>query len=109
MDQSDNSEIISIESESKAGAYYSVNMTLLTCSCPYFVRKLHGLPLENPHRLCKHLVKALSINGIPDHLKQYTEDIHWFAQHNSAFTNREQAIKNKKWDKNLPLPDGSII
>jgi len=108
MDHSDNSEIISIESESKAEVYYYVNTTLLTCTCPYFLKKLHKLPLEDPHRLCKHLVKALTINGIPEYLKQYSEDIHWFAQHNSAFASKEKALKNKKWDKNLPLPDSGI-
>ena len=108
MDQSDNSEIISIESESRAGAYYSVNTTLLTCSCPHFFKKLHGRQLNDPQRLCKHLVKALTISGIPDYLKQYSEDIHWFAQHNAAFTTIENALKSKKWDKKLPLPDGSI-
>ncbi|HZV46789.1 MAG TPA: hypothetical protein VFG06_05530 [Thermodesulfovibrionales bacterium] len=108
MDKSDNTEVIAIESDSRPGAYYSVNMRLLTCSCPHFYKKLRGLSLNDPHSLCKHLVKALSINGIPEHLKQYRKDIDWFAQHNSAFTSREQAIKSKKWDKNIPLPDGSI-
>jgi hypothetical protein len=74
-----------------------------------FSKKLYGLPLENPHRLCKHLVKALTIKGIPEYLKQYSEDIHWFAKRNSAFTSKENALKSKKWDKNLPLPDSGII
>lgn len=108
MDQSDNPEIISIESESKAGTYYSVNTTLLTCSCPHFFKNLHGRQLEDPQRLCKHLVKALTIKGIPDYLKQYSDDIQWFAQRNAAFTSRENALKSKKWNKNLPLPDGGI-
>ncbi len=109
MDKSENTEMIRIESDSRRGTYYSVNTKLLTCSCPHFHKNLRGLSLEDPHRLCKHLVKALTIKGIPEHLKQYKDDIDWFAQHKSAFTDREKALKNKKWDKNLPLPDGSIL
>lgn len=108
MTESDNSEIISIESDSRSGVYYSVNTVLLTCSCPHFFKKLHGRPLEDPQRLCKHLVKALALKGIPEYLKQYSDDIHWFAQRNAAFTNMENALNKKKWDKNIPLPDGSI-
>ncbi len=109
MDKSEITDMIVIESDSMPGEYYSVNTKLLTCSCPHFYKKLRGRPLEDPHRLCKHLIKALTINGIPEHLKQYKEDIEWFAKHNSAFTSKEKALKNKKWDKNLPLPDGSIV
>ncbi|MFZ3122616.1 MAG: hypothetical protein WA104_04525 [Thermodesulfovibrionales bacterium] len=109
MNKPENTEAIIIESDSRPGAYYSVDTNLLTCSCPHFYKKLHGLSLEDPHRLCKHLVKALIINGIPEHLKQYRQDIAWFAERNSAFTSREYALKKKKWDKNLPLPDGSIV
>lgn len=108
MDKSENTEVIKIESDSRKSQYYSVNIKLLTCNCPHFYKKLRGLPLDDPHRLCKHLVKALTIKNIPEHLKQYKEDIDWFAQHKSAFTDREKALKNKKWDKNLPLPEGNI-
>lgn len=108
MHKSDNTEVIRIESDSNKGTYYSVNTKLLTCNCPHFYKKLRGLSLEDPHRLCKHLVKALTISGIPEHLKQYNEDIDWFAQHKSAFTDKEKALKNKKWDKNFPLPDENI-
>lgn len=109
MDKSENTEVTRIESDSRKGQYYSVNIKLLTCSCPHFYTKLRSFSLENPHRLCKHLVKALSIKGIPEQLKKYKEDIEWFAQHTSAFTDREKALRSKKWDKNLLLPDGSIL
>lgn len=109
MDKSENEDIILITSDSNPDSYYSVNTKLLTCSCPHFLKKLRGISFDDPHRLCKHLVKALTVNGIPEHLKQYRDDIDWFAQRNSAFTNKEHALKNKKWDKNLPLPDGSIV
>lgn len=109
MDKSENEDIILITSDSNPDTCYSVNTKLLTCSCPHFFKKLRGISFDDPHRLCKHLIKALTINGIPDNLKQYKEDIEWFATHNSAFTSKEKALKNKKWDKNLPLPDGSII
>lgn len=89
MGESDNTDWVTIESYSSPGTYYSVNTKLLTCNCPHFYKKLHGLSLEDPHRLCKHLVKALTINGVPENLRQYKEDIDWFAQRNSAFTSAD--------------------
>lgn len=108
MNKSETKDTMMIESDSRRGEFYTVNIKSLACSCPHFHKKLSGLPLEDPHRLCKHLIKALTINGIPDHLKEYKEDIVWFADHNSAFTSMEKALKNKRWDKRFPLPNGSI-
>ena len=93
MNKSENTEIIKIESDSRKGQYYSVNIELLTCSCPHFYKKLRGFSLENPHRLCKHLVKALTTRGIPEQLKKYKEAREWVALHTSAFADREKAIK----------------
>lgn len=105
MDKSEVTNTIIVESDSRLGEFYSVNIRLLTCSCQYFCKKLHILSLEDPHRLCKHLVKALAVNSVPEYLKQYTEDIEWFAKHNASFTSKEKVQR----DKRLPLPGGSII
>ncbi len=105
MDKSEVANTIITESDSKPGNFYSVNIKSLTCSCPGFAMNLRVLSLEDPHRLCKHLIKALAVNGIPEYLKQYKEDIEWFAKHNAGFTSKEKVQRDKK----LPLADDSII
>jgi len=102
MDNKNN--ILLIESGSSPGTFYSVDTLSLTCSCPIFVKKLQALPLDNPHRLCKHLVQAIAKTGIPPFLTQYKTDIEWFAQQKATFTDRYSVRRTKK----LALPIGSV-
>lgn len=97
-------EVIQIESDSNPGTFYLVNTALLTCTCPIFSRKLRGLAIDNPHRLCKHLTQAISKNGIPDFLSQYKDDIEWFAQQKASFTDKQSVRRTKK----LALPTGIV-
>jgi hypothetical protein len=90
------SQIIRIESDSEPGKFYEVNPTLFTCSCPYHNRRLRMLPLDDPHRLCKHLVKLFADQGVPDIFKAYEEEIKWFAKHNASFTSRDKALTREK-------------
>jgi hypothetical protein len=99
-----NKDIIMIESDSNPGQYYSVNTYVLTCTCPIFTRKLKSLDKNDPHRLCKHLVQAISKIGIPDYLSQYKDDIKWFAEKKASFTNKISVEKSKK----LAISIGSI-
>ena len=97
-------EIVNIESDSSPGTYYSVNTVLLTCTCPIFSRKLRGLAVDNPHRLCKHLTQAIFKNGIPDSLAQYKDEIKWFAQQKAGFTDKQSVRQTK----HLALPNGIV-
>ena len=99
-----NKDIMLIESDSNPGQYYSVNTSVLTCTCPIFTRKLKSLDKTDPHRLCKHLVQAISKIGIPDYLSQYKDDIKWFAEKKASFTNKISVEKSKK----LAITIGSI-
>ncbi len=90
------SQTVRIESDSKPGQFYEVSPDSLSCTCPYYSRKLRGLPLSDPHRLCKHLIQVLAVQGIPDIFKPYEEDIKWFAKHNASFTDREKALVREK-------------
>jgi len=109
MDKSGNADPIKIESESKPGEYHLVDINALTCTCIYFARKLRSLPLNDPHRLCKHLIKALIISGIPEFLEEHKEAIETCAVHNSAFVEKGKEFKKKTWDKYFPLPEGSVV
>jgi hypothetical protein len=90
------SQVIHIESDSEPGKFYVVDTTTLTCTCAYQNRKLRMLPLDDPHRLCKHLIKVFADKGVPATFKAYEEDIKWFAKHNASFTSREKALLREK-------------
>jgi hypothetical protein len=93
-----------IESDSKPGDFYSVDLQSLACTCPYFTKKLTALPLEDPHRLCKHLTQALCKTGVPSFLNRYKTDIEWFGQRNAGFADN----RSIKTNKNRALPIGEI-
>lgn len=100
----ENSQTVQIESESSPGTFYSVDTKSLSCTCPFFMRELTSLPLDDPHRLCKHLTQAIAKTGIPESLAQYQTDIEWFAQQKARFSDRE-FIRQKT---TLALPVGSV-
>jgi hypothetical protein len=90
------SQVFHVESDSEPGKFYVVDTTTLTCTCAYHNRKLRMLPLDDPHRLCKHLVRVFADKGVPDAFKAHEEDIKWFAKHNASFTSREKALLREK-------------
>ncbi len=90
------SQIVRVESDSEPGKFYEVDLKLFSCTCPYHNRKLRMLPLHDPHRLCKHLVRIFAVQGVPDVFKSYEEDIKWFAEHNASFTRRDKALAREK-------------
>ncbi len=95
---------VQIESDSKPGEFYSVDIYSLTCTCPYFAKKLRNLPLEDPHRLCKHLTQALWKTRIPSFLEPYSTDIEWFGKHAATFSDK----KSIKTNKTSALPEEEV-
>ncbi len=93
----DRTQTVLIESDSKPGDFYSIDLDSLSCACPYFTKKLVNIALSDPHRLCKHLTQALCKTEIPLFLERYAPDIRWFGQHNAAFSEKKFAktIKNR--------------
>jgi len=93
----DKAKTILIESDSKPGDFYSIDLRSLSCTCPYFAKKLVNLPLDDPHRLCKHLTQALCKTDIPPFLERHALDIRWFGQHRSGFSDKKsiKTIKNR--------------
>jgi len=94
-----NSKTILIESESRSGEFYSVDLQSISCTCPYFAKKLVNVPSDDPHRLCKHLTQALYKTAIPKVFERYAQDIEWFGKRNAAFSDK----KSIKTDKNVAL------
>lgn len=105
-------DLIKIESESEPGKFYEVNLAAHTCTCLHYVRKLHRLATGDPHRLCKHIVTAMADSNSFEGFEKLEDEIRWFAQKKSAYTNREKALNKKLYPlKKAPkeqLPLGSI-
>jgi len=75
-----------INSFSEPDKSYEVNATLITCTCPNFEEERQKFPLNDPRRLCKHLVKHfLKNNSLPANLCFYKDGIEWCAQYNRGF------------------------
>jgi hypothetical protein len=85
-----------IESDSKPGDFYSIDLDSLSCTCPYFTKKLVNIPVDDPHRLCKHLTQALCKTEIPPSLERHAPDIIWFGQRNAAYSETKSVKTNKK-------------
>ncbi len=67
---------IKIESFSIPGCEYDVSLKDLTCACPNFIEDRSGFLVDNPIRLCKHLIRALvDAKYIPAGLEKYVEKI----------------------------------
>ena len=85
-------DMVQIESDSRPGAFYRVDLARRSCTCLQFQKRSNTFPINSPHRLCKHLIRAIVDNGIPADLKPYAADICWFAEHKGSFTTRERAL-----------------
>ena len=98
------SDEIFLESMSRSGSFYNISIAAQTCTCRYFNIKLKHYPLNDPRRLCKHLVKVLAKNGIPETLHTFKNDILLRASQGQGYIPAEYLSKNEK----IPLPEGSI-
>ena len=100
----DKAKAIQFESESSPGKFYSVDTESLTCTCPFFEKKLTELPLDDPHRLCKHLTQAISKIGVPEVLGTYRTEIDQAAEKKVRFEGR----RSVRQDKTVPLGIGAV-
>ena len=95
------------ESLSNRGSYYKVDVDEVTCSCKYFQISLKKYPPEDPHRLCKHLIQALTEKGIPSALISFESEIRQRAMLGQSFMPSQSSIKSMVLPV-PPMPEGSI-
>ena len=96
------SRIVLIESFTAPGTMYEVDIIQLRCSCSHWVLDLSSLHRGRPYRLCRHLVRALAREGVPQHLEKYTKQILWFAEAGTGYTTmkfQEQLGRRPPWWK----------
>lgn len=59
VEKNEPDDFILIESFTTSGMEYRVHLQRLTCTCPNFHEDREGFSMDDPRRLCKHLVKGL--------------------------------------------------
>lgn len=64
---------------------YITDAKNLTCTCEDWKRKRYVYPINDPRRLCKHIVKNLDINNLPSSIKYYKETIQYYQNNEKGF------------------------
>ena len=64
---------------------YNTNVVNLTCTCEDWKQKRYVYPIDDPRRLCKHIVKKLDINHLPTSIKHYRESISYYQDNEKGF------------------------
>lgn len=64
---------------------YDTNIQNLTCSCPNWVKRRSVYSMNNPKRLCKHIIKKLNIANLPDSIKYFRESIEAYRERELGF------------------------
>jgi len=92
------------ESLSNRGAYYKVDFDETSCSCKYFQITLKKYSIDDPRRLCKHLIQAFMEKGIPESLQPFKDEIKQRAIRGQSFLPSMSSMQSMS----PPIPEGSI-
>lgn len=76
---------------------YDTNMRNLTCSCPDWIETRDSYLINDPRRLCKHIINKLDLDNLPDELKYFKESLEYYKSKEKGFT--------KDFDSVLYLPN----
>lgn len=65
---------------------YDTDIKKLTCSCPDWIKKRNNYPLDNPKRLCKHIINKLDVANLPESIKHFKASIEVYREKEIGFT-----------------------
>lgn len=57
---------------------YNTNIDAITCSCLDWIESRQNFALNDPRRLCKHLISKLDIENLPSKLFKFKEDLSYY-------------------------------
>lgn len=80
---------------------YNTNITELTCSCKDWAEVRSSYAMDDPRRLCKHIINKLDVNNLPNNLKYFKEDLEFYKDNEKGF--------NKQFQKIIPLLDSKYL
>lgn len=64
---------------------YETDINNLTCTCKNWTLLRSQFPIDDPRRLCKHLIKKIDINKMDSNLNRYKYEIEFYKNKNSGF------------------------
>lgn len=66
---------------------YKVDTRVITCTCPNFIEDRSKYQIDDPRRLCKHLIKKMwETNSLPQDLIFYKDGIKWSYEYGKGFS-----------------------
>lgn len=76
---------------------YNTDIINLTCSCSDWLETRDSYLVNDPRRLCKHIINKLDIDNLPNELKYFKESLVYYQENEKGFT--------KDFDEVIYLPN----
>ena len=80
---------------------YNTNIDAITCSCLDWIESRQNYALNDPRRLCKHLINKLDIENLPSELFKFKEDISYYQKNEWGF--------KKDFDELIELDEFTLL
>ncbi|MBS4068677.1 MAG: hypothetical protein KGZ62_08755 [Sulfurimonas sp.] len=80
---------------------YNTNIVKLTCSCPDWKETRQQYKLNDPRRLCKHIINKLDVNNLPLEISKFKESIEFYQEKEWGF--------KRNFDKIFTLKDLTLL
>ncbi|MFT5662098.1 MAG: hypothetical protein ACI9TV_002746, partial [Sulfurimonas sp.] len=71
---------------------YNTDIENLTCSCKDWQEVRKSYLLDNPQRLCKHIINKLDSNNLPNNLRYFKSDIKFYQEKEKGFQKQFKKI-----------------
>ena len=66
---------------------YNTDLVKQTCSCLDWKETRQEYELDDPRRLCKHIINKLDLNNLNDSLKYFRESLEYYQENEKALQN----------------------
>lgn len=80
---------------------YNTNIVKLICSCPDWKETRKQYPVNDPRRLCKHIINKLDLNNLPCQIYKFKESIKFYQEKEWGF--------KRDFDEIIELNDFTLL
>ena len=80
---------------------YDTDTKKLTCTCKDWTESRKEFSLNDPRRLCKHIINQLDINNLPNEIKRFKTSIKFYQEKEKGY--------NKYFDRLIEIPKSNFI
>lgn len=74
-----------IFSKNRVYGKYDIDLNYLSCTCPDWIETRQRYEIDNPGRLCKHLISQINLDNLNSELLYYRKDIEFYQKNNLGF------------------------